>query len=92
MIRILLTYVLPLLLPLLLYIVWVWLLKRKSSEETTVKPEIKSTGIFFSIVIGIILMIFCVIMLAFLGGEPPGAGQYESPRLENGKIVPPKMF
>ncbi len=92
MIRILLTYVLPLLLPLLLYIVWVWLLKRRSSKESVVKPEIKSTGIFFSIVIGIILMIFCVIMLAFLGGEPPGAGQYESPRLENGKIVPPKMF
>ena len=92
MIRILLNYLLPLLLPLLIYLTWVWFNKKNLSKSGVNKPVIRSSGIFISGFLGIVLMLITLLSMAFIGGSPPGDGKYESPRLKNGKIIAPKMY
>lgn len=91
MARILLSYVLPLILPMALYLGWMWVVRHRSKARGDELPEVKSAGIFWSIVAGIILMFAGLSILAVTGGAPPGEGNYQSPRLENGKVVPPKL-
>ena len=91
MARIILNYLLPLLLPIFLYLVWIYILRQRSKRTKSEAPSIGSIGIFSSIVTGILLMMLSIIVVAILGGSPPGKGDYQSPRYENGKIIPPKL-
>ncbi len=91
MIRILLTYVLPLALPTAIYLTWMWFLRRSSKARGDELPEIKSMSIFISILTGLVLMLAGLAYLAVTSGAPPGEGYYEAPRLENGKITEPKF-
>lgn len=89
MIRILLNYVLPLALPTALYLGWMWYLRHRSKARGDEVPQIKSAGLFTSILVGVLLMIAGLIYVAVVSGAPPGEGLYEAPRLENGKITKP---
>ena len=91
MARILLNYLLPLFLPILLYLIWIYILRQRSKKTKDDVPSINSIGIFSSIVTGILLMMLSIIIAAVLGGSPPGRGDYQSPRYEDGKIIPPKL-
>jgi heme/copper-type cytochrome/quinol oxidase subunit 2 len=91
MARIILNYLIPLLLPMLMYFLWVLVIRKKLKPSSDPQAGITRLGIFWAAVAGVIIMLISIITVAFMGGAPPGKGQYESPRLENGKIVPPKM-
>ena len=91
MIRVLLTYILPLALPTAVYITWMYYLRHRSKARGDELPEIKSTGIFVSILVGVVLMFAGLTYIAMNSGAPPGDGGYEAPRLENGKITNPKF-
>jgi len=91
MVRIVLSYILPLILPMAIYLGWVWVIRHRSRARGDEIPEIKNSGIFWSILAGVILMFAGLSILAVTGGAPPGKGNYQSPRLENGKIVPPEF-
>ena len=92
MIRILLNYLIPFLLPLLLYFFWVLVLRRRFKGLSGSKMGVTSAGIFSSVLVGLVLMAITIVVIAFSGGAPPGQGKYESPRLQEGKIIPPKMY
>jgi len=91
MARMLLNYVLPLALPTVLYLGWMWYLRHRSKARGDEVPEIKSTGLFISILAGVVLMIAGLIYVAVVSGAPPGEGLYEAPRLEDGKITTPEF-
>jgi len=91
MIRFFLNYLLPLILPILLYLGWVWFSKKRSKLTYEKKPIIKSGGLFVSLIIGILLMLVSLVIVILTGGSPPGEGKYQSPRFVNGKIIPPKL-
>jgi len=91
MARILLNYVLPLILPMVLYLGWMWAVRHRSKARGDEIPTIKRAGIFWSIVAGFALMWAGLAYVAINSGAPPGEGTYQSPRLEDGKIVPPKF-
>ena len=89
MIRIFLIYVLPLLAPTLLYVLWrLWQIKRSSGTvEGDMRgilrraPWVKLAGI------GTGLLVVVLIIAALTGGEPPHQ-TYTPPHMENGRVVP----
>jgi len=91
MARIVLSYLLPLILPMAIYLGWMWVARHRSRARGDEIPEIKNSGIFWSIVVGVILMLAGLSFLAVSTGAPPGDGTYQSPRFENGQIIPPKF-
>jgi len=89
MIRIVLEIIIPLLLPLFLYLLWMWVLRHRAGARGDEAPGIDSTGLFWSLVTGIALVVAGLIWLALSRGYDPDAGTYQPPRYENGKIIPP---
>ena len=87
--RIILNYVLPLLTPLVLYLLWVYILRHRSKPRGGELPKVESGAVFWSIVTGFAFMIAGLVMVALTSGEAPGIGEYISPRLEGDKVIPP---
>ncbi len=90
MIRILLTYVLPLLLPTLIYMAWVGYARKKHDNDDT-PPALRKGPLFWCLLAGFMLTAGGMISIALMSGDPPDSGQYLSPRLEDGKVVPPRF-
>ncbi len=90
MVRIFFTYVFPLLAPTLAYMAWVWIARRKHDHDSDDEPPALRRGpLFWSLITGFVLMLAGLTVIALTSGDPPDAGTYQSPRLEDGKIVPP---
>ena len=89
--RLLLNYLLPLLLPLAIYLLYVWWQRRRDRENAGSKPAIESNHIFISILLGFIMMVGSLTWVAVISGETPGEGGYKAPRYEDGKIIPPSF-
>ena len=94
MIRILFTYVLPLVLPTILYFTWMGWVRRKISAmqragESIDHIKIKTPWIRL-ILAGVILMTIGLVTIAFVGGAPANS-DYTPPRMENGEIIPGEM-
>jgi hypothetical protein len=88
MTRILIQYLLPLLLPTLLYFLWVivWRRRKKSKEAVS----LANGPWFWLILAGFALMVSTLSYIAFSGGSPPG-GVYTPPHYEDGKVIPGKV-
>ena len=91
MVRILLEYMLPLLLPTAAYVTWVWYFRKRAEELGGEAPEVTRGGLFWSLVIGLVLVIIGLITLAVTEGVGPGTGAYQSPQLKDGRIIPPEF-
>jgi len=90
MVRIFFTYVFPLLLPTALYMTWVWYARRTHDDDSGVDlPGLRRGPLFWSLVTGFVLMMAGLTVIALTSGDPPDSGTYQSPRLEDGKVVPP---
>lgn len=91
MARILLTYVLPLVLPTTLYLTYMWWQRGRAHKAGDELPEIEKTHVFVSVLAGFALMFASLTWIAVVSGEDPGDGTYTAPRYEDGKIVPPSF-
>lgn len=89
MVRMLFTYVLPLLGPLLIYLAWNAFARAQAKKKGGEIPSLEKGPIFWSLVAGFILLTGSLIAFALLSGEPTDSGQYITPRFEDGKIIPP---
>ena len=90
MTRIFFTYILPLALPSLIYVLWIWNARRTHDPDSEDDlPGLRRGPLFWSLVSGFLLMLTGLITIALMSGDPPDSGQYQSPRLEGGKVVPP---
>jgi len=91
MARIIIQYLLPLILPTVVYLGWMWVVRHRSKARGDEIPEIRNAALFWSLTAGVALMLVVLVFFAATGGAPPGEETYQSPRLEDGKIVPPKF-
>ncbi len=88
--RIFFTYALPLILPTAIYMLWVWRARQKHDHDSDdALPELRRGPLFWSLVAGFVLMAAGLVSIALTSGDPPDSGVYQSPRLEDGKVVPP---
>ena len=91
MARVFLEYLLPLLMPTAAYLVWIWYFRKRAEELGGEAPEITQGGLFWSVVVGLVLVIALLISLAVTEGTGPGTGVYQSPQMQDGRIIPPKF-
>lgn len=87
--RIILNYLLPLIVPTAAYLAWVWYFRRRAETTGDEPPEITRGGLFWSLVLGLALVIAGLVGLAVTAGVKPGEGGYQSPRIEDGRVIPP---
>ncbi len=87
--RLFLTYILPLLAPLVLYLLWNTYARTRAKKKGEELPSLQKGGIFWSLVVGFVLLVATFVTLAVTGGHPTDSGKYVAPRIEDGKIVPP---
>ncbi|MEQ8707849.1 MAG: hypothetical protein RIC36_02585 [Rhodospirillales bacterium] len=85
--RILLTVLLPLIGPVVLYLVWCMVMARRQQATGKPPPQITRGGLFFSLLAGGLLMVAVLAVIAWTGNYG-GDGEYVPPRMENGRIVP----
>jgi len=91
MMRIVLQYLLPLILPSLGYLLWVSWAAHKAEKTGGPMPEPLSKGPWFRLVLmGFVLMVLGLVALTMSGSMDPD-GTFRSPRWEDGKIVPGGM-
>ncbi len=89
MTRILLQYLLPLLLPIVLYLLWTWLAQRRQAAGGA-PLRLQDGPWFWLILAGVVLTAAGLVFTAMVGGWEPG-GIYQAPRWEDGQIVPGHM-
>jgi len=89
--RILITYLLPLLAPFLMYLAGNAFVRYKAKKAGVEPPSLEKGPIFWSLIAGLVLLIGSLVTVALLGGDPAGGAPYSPPRLEDGKIVPPNF-
>ncbi len=87
--RAFITYIVPLIAPALIYFSWVVLSNRKkAANEAGADRRRLADGPWFRLAFaGLALTVLVLMGMAYFGGNAPG-GQYQAPRLENGKVVP----
>ncbi len=89
MIRIFLIYVLPLIVPTLLYVLWrLWQIKRGAGTvEGDMRSVLRRAPWVKLAAIGTGLLVVVIVIAALTGGAPPHQ-TYTPPHMENGRIVP----
>ena len=84
--RILLEFVLPIMLPALLYVGWL-VAERKRAAGGTAPREIKDAPWIWLLALGLFLAALITLASAFMGGETI-RGIYVPPQVKDGVIVP----
>lgn len=83
MIRLLLTYIIPLALPVLAWLVW-----RRYIAPPPVKGNMRDEPWHWLVLAGVALMVVMLGVLAFWGEDGRDGDFYIAPRLVDGKVVP----
>jgi hypothetical protein len=87
MLRVLLTVVLPLLLPTAIYVAWIAATPRAPRRESV---RLGARSLVWLVLAGVALLAAVLVTVSVHFGEPV-RGRYVPPRYENGKIVPPHI-
>ncbi|MCZ6637870.1 MAG: DUF6111 family protein [Alphaproteobacteria bacterium] len=90
MFRLFFTYLLPLIIPALLYLVWNWLQLRRtiSGKRQEPPPSFAETPWLILAGAGVSLLMLTLLALALSGdGGAPGS-TYVPPHMEDGKLIP----
>ncbi len=90
MIRILLTFVVPLLLPFVVYGLWGVMKRRQAAARGLPPPDLKGPPILWLGAVGLVLVLLVLGGLSLQRGDGV-VGTYQPPRVEGGRIVPGTM-
>lgn len=89
MTRFLIQYLLPLVAPSAVYVLWLWYSQRRAIKSGDTPPPFTRGGFFWSLILGGVFLVASLAFLAITGGVSPDSGVYQAPRLENGEIIGP---
>lgn len=76
----------PVLIPLVAYVLWMNLVRRKAEKEGKPKPAFRDGPWYWAVLTSLLIAIGCFFLVAM--GIDEGKGSYTPPHLEGGKIVP----
>ncbi len=85
--RLFLTKILPLLLPVAIYLAWHFHARRKALASGITAPSVRDAPWTWIVAAGLTVMILALVGLGLFTGDEPG-GVYVPPYMEDGKIVP----
>lgn len=87
MLKVLLTQVFPLLLPIVIYLLWLRAARRRASAAGGANPRWHDAPWTLMVASGLFVLIVGMVSLALFTGEEPG-GTYVPPYVEDGVVVP----
>lgn len=87
MIRILLQYLLPLLLPTAVFVVWILLTRKRPGDGRSVAQRLQEGPWTILIVVGLVMAIGGMVFLALNDGPEDGK-TYRPLRIEDGRVFP----
>ena len=90
MIRIVITYIVPFLLPLAIYLVWSWYRTRYVAAHGGEAPKLERGPWPLLLFLGAVLTLASLAATALMSGSDAGA-IYTPSHLENGRLVPGRM-
>jgi len=90
MIRILITYIIPLVLPTVMFFLWsAWVSRKIDRTHADVTESFKIKTPWFRLILtGVSLMVIGLILSVLIGPKNPPDSVYRAPRIENGKVIP----
>jgi hypothetical protein len=93
MFRLFFTYLLPLIFPALLYLVWNWMQLRRSMAGERPEPPPGFADMPWLILFGagVSLLFITLLALSLYGGGSPPDSTYIPPHMEDGKLIPGQM-
>jgi hypothetical protein len=86
MLRIFFAYILPLLAPTVIYLLWTRASRARMAATGKADPDIPLPWVWLA-VSGVVLLAITLSILGFWGRNEPGT-HYEPPHVEDGRIVP----
>lgn len=87
MLRVLLTVVLPLLLPTAIYVAWIVIASQSTNRE---ELRLSALPLVWLAIAGVALLAAVLVTVSVHFGAPV-RGRYVPPRYENGRVVPPHL-
>jgi hypothetical protein len=90
MIRVVFTYIVPLLLPSAIYFAWGWYRTRYVAQHAGEAPKLERGPYALLLFLGAVLTLASLAATALMQGADPNS-VYTPPHLENGKVVPGRM-
>ena len=91
MLRFFLVYLLPLLALFLLYFSWHAKARRRARNTGGEPPRLDRGAVFWALLAWMLLSLAGLGYLAFTSGVSPDYNVYQSPRMENGQLIPPSF-
>lgn len=88
MIRILIEYLLPILLPFAVYFGWRAFAVQRAEQRGEEPPDFTKGTLFYLTIIAFCLLVASLAYTALTTGTPPGKGVYHPPRMEGDRIIP----
>jgi len=88
--RALLSYVVPLLLPLALYVTYVMIARRVQAGQSPLSAQLRALPWLWLVGAGIVLMGVSVLAFKLSTGNDPGR-PYVPPHVEDGRVVPGRV-
>lgn len=86
--RILLTYIVPFLLPIATYAAWIWYRTRYAATHGGEAPRFEQGPWPLMLFLGALLALGVLGVSAVVQGDDPASGVYVPPRVEDGRVVP----
>jgi hypothetical protein len=87
MIRLVLLYVLPLIFPMVVFVMWVLLSSQRKGETRTVEQRLQG-GPWTALLVGGLLLAFAGMFYVALNDGPDDGSPYRSSRIEDGRAFP----
>ncbi len=79
----------PVLLPLLFYLIWLYIVRHRARKKGEAEPKFKDGPIFWLLMASLGMAVLCFIVLGFsVSGEK---GSYQPPHMEGDKLVPAQV-
>lgn len=85
--RIIITYLIPFLMPAAAYLLWVWYRTRYVAAHGGQPPRLEQGPWPLLLFAGAVLAFVVLAATAMIGGDDP-VGTYVPPRVENGQVIP----
>ena len=93
MVRLFFVYLLPLMLPALVYLAWYRFERRRVEAGRRVEPlpPVEEAPWLVLAAIGVVFAMMVAVVLIVLDGNAPTGSHYEPPHLEDGRVVPGRL-
>ncbi len=81
----------PVLLPLIIYLLWLYFVRRRARKKGDLLPQFRDGSIFWLLMSSLLIAVLCFLFLAFSVDRDVNKGSYQPPHMEDKKLIPAQV-